>query len=427
MDHAAASLKAITESGEYVRISDIPLFDQHEEWSKDGSIVRRFNKDRLEKICAYNNAREKNTGDLCKFGHGHTIDDAPETDQPPLWGFFRNWRVKDWKGKPTIFADQYWKKRVPDGKGGTISHEEARRNNPNRSIELWTRDPDGKPIDGYIDWVSVQRRTPARDLGLLAYSKGEVVKAPTDQLFASPRGRALSAAMRGSKLCYSMDSLETNMDPTLPADATAPDQAFIDKVKAALMSIPALAKLMEPAPVEPPMDAPGGDAPLPGGLDAPGGDDPLPPEKDDKIPFSKNPRSLQNRVEYLEKQNAALAAKLAEADKVREAEKLAFSKADAERHVDVLEREGVVLDRDYEVERFTKTELDKRDELATRIRRTHKTGHGRSLPPAGIFQVGDQPVAGKYSKDVCQKASAFAADPANKVTYEEALQRFSKQ
>lgn len=434
MSHAGEAVATILT--DFYRVPDVALFDEHSEYDAEGNLLRRFDEKRLQAICDHNNKRATESGNLASFGPGHTIEDGPEESQPEKVAFAHNWTVKPFVkpdgtlGVPTIHADMYVR---PD-------QVERVRSLPHRSIELWTRDPDGKRIPGYVDHIALLRQTPKRDLGFLAFQKGETITLPSQaKLYGRPaRAQALLASERGGKLYYAMEC--NPMDPTAPANALAPDQAFLDKLKQALMALsPQFAAMLQPPPppappappaAPPPLDAPGGDPPAPGGLDAPGGDPPMPEPKEDKpVPFSKtaNARSAENRMAYLERQYAELLASHNALKAEKENEKLSFSKSDAESLVDILEREGHILDRDVEVKYLSDLPLgEKRKERFDYLKRITRTGHGSDLPPHGMLDFDTiQPSGGKEMAEHEMKAAVQYMRKTN-CSWDDAVLKFKK-
>lgn len=202
MDTATQSLNHITKSGEYTVVPNVVVFDEHEEFDHEGTSVRKFDREKLQKIVDECNRRGKN-GDLSPFGPGHTISGAPEHLQPPTYGYAKDFRVGTFgpEKKLGILCSWYVKKQVKTPDGKTADGVEEVKSYPRRSIELWLK-------DGFIDHIALLRRTPQRDLGLLDFARGgEYVTIPTtDNLFSAPsRQHSLAAAVRGGKLCYAME------------------------------------------------------------------------------------------------------------------------------------------------------------------------------------------------------------------------------
>jgi len=223
----------------------VPLFDEHDEFDKNGQLVRRFDQATLEEICRRSNNRELATGDLSPFGPGHTIPDQydanrvlvkkiPETDQPPIWGYFRNYRVAPFgpQGKLAIQCEMWAKKEF----------ETEAKEYPRRSVELWLE-------DGFIDWVALLKRTPRRDLGLLTNAR------------TNDNGQPVSV------LRYSMGAYAMPGDPTgtMPqaTDLNPEEMAMCDRMIKYMagkgcfampgsMSLPAAMPLPQPIGTPPP-------------------------------------------------------------------------------------------------------------------------------------------------------------------------------
>jgi hypothetical protein len=134
---------------------NVPIFDEHDEFDADGKLVRRFDKKKLEQIAQNCNRREKDTGDVIPIAIGHTRSKDREELQPRFVGYARELKVGQFgPGKKLgILANFYFKP----------AHYHEAMTYPRRSIELWP----GAPDQQIIDPVSLLRRTPQRDLGLL--------------------------------------------------------------------------------------------------------------------------------------------------------------------------------------------------------------------------------------------------------------------
>jgi hypothetical protein len=86
---------------------------------------------------------------------GHTDDEGPETKQPPIVGYIPTYRFGRHRGRPTILADVYLKRKYnPD-----LLTEQF----PRRSVEIIGKN---EP-DGFIDSLAMLKRSPERDLGLI--------------------------------------------------------------------------------------------------------------------------------------------------------------------------------------------------------------------------------------------------------------------
>lgn len=214
-DATMTSLQSILQSDDYEVIENVPVFDEHDEYDREGNLIRRFGRLELQEIADKGNQREIETGDLCPFGPGHTIDNAPETSQPIPYGYVRNYRVERFgpSGKLAVICNFYIKK----------AYKAMAATFPRRSVELWIKDK-------MIDWIALLRRTPQRDLGLLTYEKDAHYLAPLqlDSLFYDNLKKKHLAGhlSKSGKLRYSMDG---DMNPTEPPDALAPDEEFHEK------------------------------------------------------------------------------------------------------------------------------------------------------------------------------------------------------
>lgn len=228
-DSATTSLEHVLQSGEYIRVPDVALFDEHDEFDEHGNLVRRFDRAALQTIADRCNARARTSGDLSPFGPGHTFDDvfdkktgkllykAKEEDQPIPMGFIGpNYRVGRYGpgGKLAIVADLYVQRRVQTKDGSVVDGLQYLKTFPRRSVELWSE-------DGIIDWVAVLRRTPQRDLGLLTYARAVHYVRGGDGAQMVPAAALFSAGGK-TKLRYAMGESMPN-DPSQPPVAAAPE------------------------------------------------------------------------------------------------------------------------------------------------------------------------------------------------------------
>jgi hypothetical protein len=188
MDPTLKSLETLNDPAEWVRIPNVPAFDEHEEdiWVPEedskGNVVKdasgkikkrkqvwNCDESELEEICRANNERLEKTGDLTVIAIGHTDDNAPATQQPPVVGVAKDWRVDRFgpEGKLAAvhdwYIDRHW---LCDGKACSDAEAKAKakafmRRYPRRSIELWRNSK-------IVDPISVLgAQTPQRDLGMM--------------------------------------------------------------------------------------------------------------------------------------------------------------------------------------------------------------------------------------------------------------------
>lgn len=141
----------------YVRVDRVPIIDVHRRRvkRKDGEIVEEEVDERqLHRICR--NSRERSErGEHGIVFLGHTDDDGPETEQPPIVGYMSGYVVGEYNGAPTILADLYIDKDDDPSK----IHKQF----PRRSAEVIGINSD----DGFIDSVALIKRAPERELGFV--------------------------------------------------------------------------------------------------------------------------------------------------------------------------------------------------------------------------------------------------------------------
>ena len=197
---------------DYVLVPNVPVFDEHKEYDENGKLVREFGRPQLEEIGEQCNLREEATGDLSPIGPGHTVRGevasdgstrpTAESNQPPVWGYARNWKVQPFgpAGRLALCPDFYIRR----------DKLEEFKTYPRRSVELWHK-------AGFIDWIALLRRTPMRDLGLISHVPDETRIIPR---YLQPKAEKAAAYERGvGLLLYAMES---NMDLAVnPGDAPA--------------------------------------------------------------------------------------------------------------------------------------------------------------------------------------------------------------
>lgn len=385
-DPTVATLNRILAGGEHETIPGIPVFDEHDEYDEKGKVVRKFDKKKLAAIAEATNAREAQTGDMALSGPGHTIDGAPETAQPPPWGFYRNFRVGTFGPKKitALLADLVVRK---DKKDEALSY-------PRRSIELWTK-------DNVIDWVAHLRRTPERDLGLLAYSKDHGVHTPgrAQPLYSdATKRRQLAAQLSPSgKLRYAMEanvSDATNTpdnDPDFDRFCAMMDR-YMAKHHAKYAAGPGFGGSpgFVPTQVAPAASAPAATTPI---------------KRDDD---AERVQRLQRDAELL--RFSRMEAQLAELNSQ-------VNRRDAEIAVRTLMAEGHDLDVSAELEQFSRLDPAGREARANHIRRYHR----KDPTGGGWVQLAADPVgkARETNKEERDRAVSYATR--NGVSYDEAL------
>ena len=149
-DPTILSVKKFDDLSQWEVRRGVPVFDEHEQ----------YDVKKLRQIADNCNRREAETGDSCPITIGHTVPGASEERQPEIVGYARNFQVGTFgpAGKTGVLADFY----IQRGR-----YDEAMKY-PRRSVELW-------PEELYFDPISLLKRTPKRDLGLLTYGKTKKV------------------------------------------------------------------------------------------------------------------------------------------------------------------------------------------------------------------------------------------------------------
>lgn len=417
-DSATESLNAILEGvkdGSYVLIPDVPIFDAHDEFDYSGNqktnanwgkLIRRFDKARLQAIADKCNGRQESTGDLAPFGPGHTIPNqydakgimvrpAKEEDQPPIWGYLADYRVGPFgpERKTGLLINLYAKAEHA---------EKVKKEFPRRSIELY-------PKDNTIDWLAVLRRSPQRDLGLLAYSKSAHAAGVTRWCPWEQETRVYAVGQKAMAACYSADgklrySMENSImsdekidDPTLQpnADVPADDSLSPEEARTAErfmkhyqnkhpmlqymckygadggMQMPSPTNMAPPAPMTPLPDAAAGAPPI--GAPPGGPSD----EKKDKERMSKESDAI--RYSRLEAEVKQLRAE-------RDTETQRYQRAQCERDVIQLEGEGYELDRADEVAELLSRTPEQRKTYIARLKKRYQRA-----PVGGDFIRVDEP------------------------------------
>lgn len=151
----------------YVKIPSVPIFDIHtrkfnREFKDD--YGRTYRKDveetvdeaQLETI-ARNTQSRAEAGEYGIVFLGHTSDEGPETEQPPVVGFMKNYRVGKHGDRAAMLADIYIK-------GDKDKVSDLLFQYPRRSAEVIRKN---RP-DGYVDSVALIKRAPERPLGVMA-------------------------------------------------------------------------------------------------------------------------------------------------------------------------------------------------------------------------------------------------------------------
>jgi len=142
---------------DFVTVASVPILDEHVLTARDGDVEAVVDAAFLEDVADNCNGRFAATGDAVPLVIGHTVPDAPESEQPPIVGYATNFRVGDFNdtGRQAIYCDFHVRRE----------RESALRDYPRRSVELWVRKREIDPIS------LLGATTPERDLGILRYSR----------------------------------------------------------------------------------------------------------------------------------------------------------------------------------------------------------------------------------------------------------------
>jgi hypothetical protein len=150
---------------QYRKIDKIPIIDTLErtfyKTNKAGKKVKvreSLDEKQLRVLCKNSHFRDKR-GDHAILAVGHTDDEGKEADQPPFVGYASNFQMGQHNGRPAILADLYIDTEECDP-------DRLTKQFPRRSAEIVGLSSPG----GFIDIVSVLKRTPERDLGLVAHA-----------------------------------------------------------------------------------------------------------------------------------------------------------------------------------------------------------------------------------------------------------------
>jgi hypothetical protein len=391
MDRVTATLKHILESDEYVRIPNVPVFDEHDEWDEKGNLVRRFDRKRLQAIVDTCNAKT-DTGDLTCIGPGHTIPHAPETQQPPIWGYAANWKLDKYGpgNKLAACCDYYIRKTVlEDGK--EVDGKTAAYSYPRRSIELWSSRND-------IDWIALLRKAPERPMGLVTYARTQFdATAASTLYYRDPqRTKPTAAVVSGGKLRYSMEAHAMPFDPDPDAATSAEDPTQMpnaqddpdekDRFLRYLRECyPHLDEMHNEAKAR--YEAgPGALGPTNASIPT----DQLKPE--DEEPMQQYSREAQEAIAKLKADNERLAKEKDEAS-------LRYARAESERLLDGLRNKGLQFDRSAELADMEKLDAEGRKKKAGHIERYYRSTGPATAPSGGLVDLGQPESKLQFSRE----------------------------
>jgi hypothetical protein len=149
-------LAALNDPRRWIVKPGVPVFKPHQRVDPNTGKLIVVDVPKLYRIAANSQRLERLRGVPSRTTIGHTEPTLPETLQPPVAGFYRNYRVGRFgpSGEIGIIADEWLDPRY----GGD------RKNYPFRSAEYYD---DAEEIRG----VALLTRDPYLDLGVVAYSR----------------------------------------------------------------------------------------------------------------------------------------------------------------------------------------------------------------------------------------------------------------
>jgi hypothetical protein len=320
----------------FVVIPDVPVVDTFD--LDTGTDSFAFSPEFLARCVENGNRRERETGDLCpivlgRTATGHTVAGLPETMQPKVVGYARNWKLGRLLNTDRVAAHaDFW-----------VYKEDLAevKKYPRRSAEVWRGRAEIDPIS------LLGATTPHRDLGMLPvslsrpaeipvrFTRDENLTMPDDDKNgtvpkATPGNEDLLAEMR--KISAALSDVVARLDkmaggtggegqdptgaaPGAGADATAPGAAAPAGPGAAGGGDDELEKLIAE------LEAGGGDQPGAGAAD-PRSDEEKPTRKEDapdqnfgyaggQNTFVPGGKSKFSREDQLALENAQLKVQLA--------------------------------------------------------------------------------------------------------------------
>lgn len=168
--------QVLNDSRRWVYKHGVPVFKCHQRVDPNTGRLITVDLPKLYRIADKINRLERAGGVPIRLTIGHTEPGKPETQQPPIGGYYRNARVGPFgrKGEPAVLVDEqldpYW-----------LPH---RKNFPYRSAEYYD---DTEQITG----VALLTRDPYLDLGVVAYERGRAGAIHYSLAGARPTGYCL--------------------------------------------------------------------------------------------------------------------------------------------------------------------------------------------------------------------------------------------
>lgn len=141
----------------------VPIFKSHQRTDPNTGKPIVVDEQKLQRIAANMAQAEQFNGVPIRITLGHTEPGKPETQQPPVCGYYRNPRVQPFgpNAEPAIVCDEWLDPQ----------YKSVRKNYPYRSAEYYD---DTEQITG----AALLTRDPYLDLGIVAYADGKSHSAP---------------------------------------------------------------------------------------------------------------------------------------------------------------------------------------------------------------------------------------------------------
>ena len=171
----------ISDPSRWIVKSGVPLFKAHERTDPATGQLIKVDLPKLYRIAANMQRLERQGGVPIRMTLGHTEPNKPETEQPPVGGYYKNARVAPFgpKGEPAVVGDEWLDPQ----------YAPVRKNFPYRSAEYYD---DAEQITG----VALLTRDPYLDLGVVAYSRDDSLVCYTAD---SPPDRRLNYDRNGRR------------------------------------------------------------------------------------------------------------------------------------------------------------------------------------------------------------------------------------
>lgn len=396
------------DQNQWVVHDDVDLFPEHQYEVRDkatGAVkgIERHDKTSLEEHAANCNRRDA-MGIYCALAIGHTIDGAPEKQQPDIVGYARAFRVvwDDARSRWTIRARYYVKRD---------RYDEARQY-PRSSVERHVREK-------FFDPISLIKRTPALDIPQWTYaSRDEVIRYEAGEWTGEKREQHMPDMFNGN------GGPSAPPSPAAAMPAQTPEDRLIEKMMAAWRSDPVYKYMCQKYQAESgPGMASGNNTFIPNGNGngsqpqppSPGPGQAVPSDEFERVRMSRD--SAVGRVSRLEYELAAKDRTIAELQK-------SLRKAECEKDVANLEAAGYVLDRCSLVESLAELPPERRQDKLEEVKRYHRCAPvARGFIPTDALPNGFHNNVTPELKDRAVSILTEARSAGKKITWEDAVKQ----